>query len=157
MSTKRLTATEREMIMAFSVAADLIVRTQETMPERTAMIPGGKRDLAMMASKVRKLVERYMDTIPTEQLPIIKRSMASCSYRIGSRRPAEPQQDTKNYGIWLPYEVLNELLEGAREKCVVCTLDKAQRRACKLKKALDTVPNDVREKDDGDCQYYTLI
>lgn len=36
----------------------------------------------------------------------------------------------------------------------MCNLDKGQRRACALKKALDAVPNDIPDKMDGDCPYY---
>lgn len=66
-------------------------------------------------------------------------------------------RDEKTYGMWIPYEVLNALLAGCHDHCMMCPGDLAQRRACKLRKALETIPSDTKDREDGDCPFYTLL
>ena len=79
------------------------------------------------------------------------------SYTIGVKKPGPSTLDEKNYGMWIPYEVLNALLAGCHDHCLMCPMDKAQRRSCELRKALTIIPNDSQERSDGDCPYYGLI
>ena len=63
----------------------------------------------------------------------------------------------KNFGMWLSYEVIQALLSGCHDHCMMCPSDKAQRRACKLRKALETIPNDAPDRSDDDCPFYTIM
>ena len=156
MEKKRLTASEREALVRLSVALEILIGEPKHLTARAALVPGAKRDMAMMASRIRKLMEGFTATIPPEQLLIYRRALQMASYTVGVRRPGEPR-DEKDYGIWLPWEVMNVLLQGCHDHCMMCDLDKGQRRACPLKKALDTIPNDQPDRSDGDCPYYTLV
>ena len=49
------------------------------------------------------------------------------------------------------------LLAGCHDHCLMCHEDKAQRRACQLRRALDMIPNDTTDREDGDCPYYILL
>ena len=67
METKRLTATERESLVRMNVALEILSVEPEILAQRSAMIPGAKRDLAMMRTKIGNLMGKYVLTIPPEQ------------------------------------------------------------------------------------------
>lgn len=98
-----------------------------------------------------------VDTIPDDQLLTYKRALQMVSYIIGVKRPGGMPQNEKDYGMWLPFEVINVILANCHDHCLMCDLDKSRRKACPLKKALDTIPNDVADRPDNDCPYYTVI
>ena len=154
---KRLTASERESLLRLNVAVDILAKEPEKIAARARMVPYARRDLAMMATRLRKLTAQMAVTIPNDQLVSYMRSLATASYVVGAKRPPGDIQDLKNYGTWLPFDVLNTLLDGCHDHCLMCHEDLAQRRACTLRKALRTIPNDTEERSDGDCPYYGLI
>ena len=156
MGEKRLTASEREALARLHICWEILTRAPEWLGPRAAMVPGAKRDLAMMAAKINRLLEGMIDTIPTEQLMTVRRHLKMTSYTIGVRRPGPLQRDDREYGLWLPFEVLNALMAGCHDHCSLCDLDRSRRLACPLKKALDTIPNDGQDRP-GDCPYYTLM
>ena len=157
METKRLTASEREALLRLNVAMEILILDIGALAERAKLIPYAKRDMAMMARKAEKLLGAFAKTIPDKQLMSYRRSLELVSYVVGVKKPGAQVRDEKNYGLWLPWEVLNALLAGCHDHCMMCAMDKAQRRACPLMKALDTIPNDSAEREDGDCPYYTLL
>ena len=155
--TKRLTASERESLLRLNVAVDILAKEPEKIAVRARMIPYARRDLAMMRAKITKLLRQFLDTIPEQQKWSYVRSLDTASYVVGAKRPAGDIQDRKNYGTWISFADLNMLLAGCHDHCLMCPSDKAQRRACKLRKVLETVPNDTEDREDGDCPYYGLI
>lgn len=155
--TKRLTASERESLLRLNVAVDILAKEPEKIAARARMVPYARRDLAMMATRLRKVTAQMAVTIPKDQLVSYMRSLDTASYVVGAKRPAGDIQDRKNYGTWISFADLNMLLAGCHDHCLMCPSDKAQRRACKLRKVLETVPNDTEERSDGDCPYYGLI
>ena len=156
MEQKRLTASERESLLRLNVALEILINEPKEIPVRTAMVPYAKRDMAMMAAKIRKIMEGFAQTIPLEQMPIYIRALKMTSYTVGIKRPINNNRNDE-YGMWLPFSVLNELLQGCHDHCLTCDFDKIGRMKCPLKKALDAIPNDVHERADGDCPYYTVI
>lgn len=156
--TKRLTASERESLLRLNVAMEvLILDVAGPLKERAKLVPYGRRDMAMLAAVARRLLEGFADTIPLEQMQTYRRALEMVSYTIGVKKPGPSTRDEKNYGMWIPYEVLNALLAGCHDHCLMCPMDKAERRACELRKALTIIPNDSEERSDGDCPYYGLI
>ena len=83
--------------------------------------------------------------------------LETASYYVGARRPAQGDKNESEYGYWLSVKTIRVLLDGLHEKCMMCNLDKAERRACPLRKAIDSIPNDTPDREDGDCHYYTII
>ena len=156
-ATKRLTASERESLVRMNVALEILTQEPASLADRSSMIPGAKRDLAMMASKVTKLMEAYARTIPMEQLSTYMNSLKLASYVVGVKRPGGQYREDKNYGLWLPNEVINGLLAGCHDHCMMCDMDKSERKCCSLRKTLDVIPNDVKRREDGDCPYYAVI
>lgn len=156
--TRRMTASEREALMRLNVAFEIMaLDVLEPLAERMKMIPGARRDLAMMSKRITKIIEAVPGTIPDNQLKTYLNNLKMVSYTIGVKHPGKLERDEKNYGIWLPFETLTALLAGCHDHCLMCHEDKAQRRACELRKALDAIPNDTIDREDGDCPYYTLL
>lgn len=153
----RLTASERESLIRLNVAYEILDSEGEHLARRFGVIPGGRRDLGMLKAKIKKLMEQVVGTIPDDQLKSYVNSLKMASYTVGIRKPGHMERDEKTYGMWLPFEVINALLAGCHDHCMMCPADKAERRACKLRKALETVPNDTPDRDDDDCPFYTLM
>ena len=155
---KRMTASEREALMRLNVAFEIMaLDVLEPLAERMKMIPGARRDLAMMSKRITKIIEAVPETIPDNQLRTYVNNLKMVSYTIGVKAPGVLGRDEKNYGMWLSFETLSALLAGCHDHCLMCHVDKAERRACELRKALDAIPNDTSDREDGDCPYYTLM
>ena len=157
METKRLTASEREALLRLNVAMEIIILDLKCLDQRSKLVPYARRDLAMMARRAEKLLRGFAATIPEAQLMTYRRALEMVSYVVGVKRPGQAVRDEKNFGMWLPYEIINALLAGCHDHCLMCHADKAARRACELRKALDVIPNDTTDRDDEDCPYYTLM
>ena len=157
METKRLTASEREALLRLNVAMEIIILDLKCLDQRSKLVPYARRDLAMMARRAEKLLRGFAATIPEAQLMTYRRALEMVSYVVGVKRPGQAVRDEKNFGMWLPYEIINSLLAGCHDHCLMCPADKAERRACGLRKALETIPNDTEDREDGDCPFYTLL
>lgn len=157
METKRLTASEREALLRLNVAMEIIILDLKCLDQRSKLVPYARRDLAMMARRAENLLRGFAATIPEAQLMTYRRALEMVSYVVGVKRPGQAVRDEKNFGMWLPYEIINALLAGCHDHCLMCPADKAERRACGLRKALETIPNDAEDREDGDCPFYTLL
>lgn len=144
MDTKRIRGTESEGFKRLHVASDLLDGLKETFRERAGMVKNGRRDLATAFTLVNKVFMAMLETVPIEQLVTMQRNIASASYAVGVRRPGTTND--KEYGMWVSWETINQLLEAARDRCLTCDLDTQGQRQCALAKALDTLPT---EKDEG--------
>ena len=154
---KRLTATEREALVRLCVAQEIFASVPGELAERMKLIPGAKRDLAMMAKKIDKLLDQATDTIPREQWSTYNNSLKMATYAIGVKGPAGNGQRNNEFGMWLPYDVINALLEGCHDHCLMCEMDKYACRRCGLRKALETVPNDTPDDDSLGCKYKMVM
>ncbi|MBR4442536.1 MAG: hypothetical protein IKS52_04620 [Clostridia bacterium] len=156
MEKKRLTATEKDALVRMNVALEILANEPPLLDERAAMIPGAKRDIGMMKAKITKLMDAFSETIPTEQLKTYLNALVMADYVIGVRRPGLRGRDDREYGMWLPNEVIGALLEGCRDHCMMCPDQLDARKRCRLRKALDMCPSDVPQRDDGDCPYFMV-
>lgn len=156
-ATKRLTASEREALLRMNVAAEILALDIHELDRRAKLVPWARRDLAMLSAVARRLIDGFAATIPPEQMRSYLNALDMVGYKIGVKTPGKLDRDEKNYGMWIPYEVLNALLAGCHDHCLMCHEDLAKRRACGLRKALETIPNDTDEREDGDCPFYTVL
>ena len=153
-----MTASERESLIRLNVAFEILTTEGEQLRKRFTGVKYGLRDLGMLKAVIHRLMEQVIDTIPEEQMMTYVRSLQMASYTVGVKRPGtNGSRNEKDYGMWLPYEVINGLLQGCHDHCMMCPGDRAERRACRLRKALETIPNDAQEREDGDCPFYTLM
>lgn len=157
MEKARLTASERESLIRLNVALEIMAAEPEHLRMRTAMVPYAKRDFAMMAAKIRKLMAAFAEKIPDEQIMTYYRALHMASYTVGIKKPGTANRNENDYGMWFSYKVINALLAGCHDHCMMCNLDKVGRKRCALRNALTIIPNDVPDRDDNDCPYYGFI
>ena len=154
MERLRLTASEREAMMRLQVAVDILLSAPEMLARRIKLVKYGKRDCAMMAAVTKRLVGQLLETIPPDQLTSMVRNIETASYLVGVKTPGPLTRDEWNYGTWVSYNALTTLVNGCHEACQLCALDAQARRSCKLRKALDSIPNELADRETGDCPYF---
>lgn len=148
--------------MRLAVCRAILKRGIGDLDKRIALVPGCKRDLALCAKLIDKNLDAIKETIAPEQAKLFEQSLAGVTYELMTRCPATSHNDKKwaeENGMWLPYNVINALYDGAHEKCMMCSLDTEGQRRCPLRKALNVVPHDVEHgnETDGRCPYYLLM
>ena len=154
--TKRMSASERDTMLRIVTALNILLTEPEKLKERMKDVPYYSRDVGMLKKKALDIIDKMTDTIPQEQLWQWYREIKTVTYVVGIPGAASTHNNDK-FGVWLPNNLINALMDGCKEQCLMCNLDRAQRRACKLKKTLDAIPNNVQDKMDGDCPYYAQL
>lgn len=155
---KRLTASERESIMRINLAMSLVEHHREELKRRTALIPRGSWYLGVARAMLQKYLDGCYQTIPPEQERILKRGMREMTCHVGIRCPATMSAHIeRDYGVIVPIEVINTLFSACQDHCITCMKTGEEQKRCELKKALDVVPNDADDRDDGGCPYGTLL
>lgn len=158
---QRMTATERDVLMNLSVADQIVTNAIRDMPpKRLRMIPTMKRDLRMIEVKLDRLLRAVMDTMPTEQIRTYSNALRDCSYTVGVKCAARGKDDARRkneYGLYLTFSELETLFDACKDKCHMCGLDTEGIRRCRLRKALDAIPNDAPDSDGTDCPYCRII
>lgn len=155
MDRTRINGFEKEALMRMAVAEQIIVKELSAIEKRAKSVPGCWRDIRLVQTKLDHIMEELLRTVPLEQLLIVQRAMHDASYEIGCRGPVGRNADRfrRENGIWLSYEVINMLFSGARDKCLTCMETMEGQKKCPLRKALDVIPSDVEDRDDGGCPY----
>ena len=154
----RITANEREALMQINLGLSFILEEQERLKRRTRMTKRG----AFWLGAARSALERYMNevypTIPQEQLKIIRRSIMETSYTVGIKcRATADANRLDDYGMIVPFDVIGTILDACKDHCLTCMGDTEMSKRCKLRKALDILPNDIVDRDDGTCPYRELM
>lgn len=155
---KRVTASEREALMRINLAMSFLMDEPVHLKNRSKMVKNG----AFLLGSARSALERYMDgayrTIPAEQLMTIRRSIMETAYRVGIKCSATANANRdKEWGVVVPNETINLLFDACSDHCLMCGLDTEGQKKCKLRKALDAIPNDSVDEPDGACQYRKMI
>ena len=155
---KRLTALERDALMKINLALSIVCNREDDLQKRTAMIKRGGFYLASARTMLEKYIENIYCTIPTEQLIILQRSIQEMTCTIGVRCAATKNAHIeRDFGVIVPLGVINTLFSACTDHCVTCLKTSEDQRRCELKKALDTVPNDAKDRDDGQCPYGSML
>lgn len=153
----RVTASEREALMRINLAYNFLLKEPEHLTRRAKRIRRG----AFWLGAARAALERFMEgayrTIPAEQLMIIRRSILETSYTVGIKCSATANANRdKEYGVIVPIETINTIFAACKDHCLTCMSGTEEQRRCGLRKALDTIPNDRDDRDDG-CPYRALM
>jgi len=152
---KRLNASEQQGLIALYAALEAL-KDSEDLDTRLALIDNGKGMRNGARGMVRRLSEKIMDTMPSEQLISFSRNLRTLRYYVEVARPGgRPYKDD---GRWLSYDALDILCAAALEgRCLVCQKNKQEQRKCPLAKAFDELPfMKADERADG-CRYFTGI
>ena len=154
----RITASEREALMRINLGLNFLLEEPERLKRRTKLVRRG----AFWLGAARSALERYMHgvyrTIPTEQLQIIRRSIMETGYTVGIKcRATADANRFSEWGVIVPIEVINTMFNACTDHCLTCMGDTEAQKKCKLRKALDILPNDTEERNDGTCPYRELM
>lgn len=154
----RLKGYELNALMRYNIAL-CILRDQEGFDKRLAMLKNGKKFLRSAAGMLDAMIDSVYRTVPKEQLMTIKRQIMDTTYTIGVKCKATQSDDKylENYGAVVPYAVLDEIFAACKDHCITCIATPAEAKGCALRKALDVVPNDAEDKDDGSCPYRDVL
>ena len=155
---KRMTATERDTYMHLNIAYQIMSNALRDLNEDgMKRVKYLKRDLRLMEKTLERICTEVIGTLPDEQKRGYCNMLRDSSFKVGVRCKAvsgKPMQD--EYGIYMSFTQINTFLEAIQEKCHYCGLDAAGIAQCKLRKALDELPNDTPDTGNG-CPYYTVI
>ena len=145
MERQRIDSVTREALTIVYAAAQAIekvgVPKLEWMSRR---VPNGWRDLKMVSSRLNKLVENLLDTLPTKQLETMIAQMRISHLRIVTNDVGQSDESK-----WLvPREDLTALVtEIVDEKCLLC--DRDDWYNCKIRRIVKDLPVDVQNVPNG--------
>lgn len=157
---KRMTATERETLGALSVASQIMSNAvRDLNGERCKLVKNMRRDLRLCEVTLDRLLQRIVYSIPPEQQRSYAHTLMDTSYTVGAKCRARngSRASDDEYGMYLTFHQINELLTAAREKCMMCDMTKETIARCTLRKAFDEIPTDAPASDGTDCPYYRII
>ena len=158
MDEKRMTGTERDELMRLAVVDTVLGQMKERLRVQAGMVKRGRARLGLAEWAVDSLLKDLMGTIPTNQLLSLRNNIRMSAFTIGAKKPPGSGRAESEYGIWIPYAELDVLLSGCHDHCLMCSVEDAgQQRACPLRKALDAIGNDVKDRADGKCPYYGVV
>ena len=127
----RLRADETDSVFALSACLQEIDKAKQSMEKRLKTIPGGWRDIALVRSVLSKLIDRILETVPSDKLVSLSKNMRYMSYRVFFARPVILPRDE----VVVVGEDLEVLTRYAHEySCLACDNDCNK---CELGKALD--------------------
>lgn len=150
---KRFTADEQVEIKRFFVALSILQGIK--LNSRIEKIHYGKRDMGMVKSKLEKICNSLMDLMPLDQLRALERNIKSITYTVGIKKPIENRDD--DYGLWLSFNAITALMEGAHDTCMMCAKNQKEQNKCPLRRGLDELPVTTINETKGECPYYGRI
>jgi hypothetical protein len=133
---KRLTADEQNAFLRLCAVQSIM--DDDTLLPHIALVKRGKSKLGMIRHCVDYLIEGICYTMTTNQLISLKRQLPLLRWRVGVKRPVDT--DERDYGWFLSNDDINTLLEGCRDRCMMCSMAGSDVYNCKLRKVLDTMP-----------------
>ena len=121
METKRMTAGERDTMLRIVTAMNILVEEPEKLKKRMKDVPYFARDVGMLKKRALMMIEKMTDTIPKDQMWQWYREVKNTTYVVGV--PGVANHNNDKYGVWLPYNIVNALMDGCKEQCLMCNLD----------------------------------
>lgn len=152
----RLRFNERECMMQLALAEDFVAKAKRILDRRLMVVERGHNRIAIALSCLRKLNLDLYGTVPAEQLLAFKRNIEQVAYIVGTRI-ADKEERNSEFGIWLSFDTLNEIIPAVKDHCLMCNKDRQQERSCKLAKALDNIGNNLEERPGGGCKYRGVL
>lgn len=141
---QRVNSVTREALTILYAAGQAIDMVAPKLEQLTRRVPNGWRDLRMVQSKLDKLVESVLNTIPVEQLDTMIAQMRISHLRIVTNDVGKSDESK-----WLvPRDELTELVAAVvDEKCLMC--DKTDWYNCQLRRIITDLPVDVTNVPNG--------
>lgn len=157
-TTRRLTADEREALTRISLAVEFLKVESKFLERRSKMIRRGAWYLAVAKGLMDRYLKDVYRTVPREQLVVIQRSFKETTVEVGIKCNATRKVNLdKEFGLVIPMYAANKLMEAARDRCLMCGLNTEEQRKCELRKAIDMIPNNIEDREDGGCPYHWAV
>ena len=155
---KRLNQDEQIAVMDLAgVLSILHSQSLESLDPLLKLIPGGKRDMGMLKSKITKLFDGVCDVTPEASLRAMLPSLKKVRCRIGVPLIGHENMNAEN-GWVVSFDDLTALTGACYDKCMLCDRTGAEISKCKLRKTLKRLPTpDEPEPMGGGCGYKRLI
>lgn len=155
---KRLSQDEQ---IAFLEVAGLLHILHGDAPEvldpMLKLIPGGRRDIKMMRTKVKNLFESLCDVTPEASLRAMLPTLKKVRCRIGVPLIGHENMNAEN-GWVVSFDDLTTLTSACYDKRMLCDYTGAQISKCKLRKAFRNLPSpDEPEPLGGGCGYKRIL
>lgn len=147
MERQRIDSATREALTIVYAAAQAIEKVGVLKLERMSRrVPNGWRDLKMVSSRLNKLVENLLDTLPTKQLETMIAQM-----RISHLKVVMNEAGKAVDGQWIvPREDLAALADAViGEKCMLC--DRDDWYNCNLRRIITDLPVEGMRKSVNRC------
>lgn len=145
MERQRIDSVTREALTIVYAAAQAIEKVGVPKLERMSRrVPNGWRDLKMVSSRLNRLVESLLDTLPTKQLETMIAQM-----RISHLKVVMNEAGKVVDGQWVvPREDLAALVSAVVDvKCLMC--DKADWYNCETRRIIGDLPVNVKNVPNG--------
>lgn len=145
MERQRIDSVTREALTIVYAAAQAIEKVGVPKLERMSRrVPNGWRDLKMVSSRLNRLVENLLDTLPSKQLETMIAQM-----RISHLKVVMNEAGKAVDGQWIvPREDLTALVAAVVDvKCLMC--DKADWYNCETRRIIGDLPVDVKNVPNG--------
>lgn len=134
--TIRARQAEVEELFAFFAVLQEIEKAKVDMRARLKAVPNGWRDIRMIETVLRSLIDRLLLTLPGEKLLSIKRVLPRMSYKVYFNRAVVPTRDDSDATI-ISMDDLDEIVKTAHGNRCICCDDNCNQ--CALGKAFDHI------------------
>ena len=129
----RLTRSEKMSMLVLAYADTILDELRTDMADRLKMVEGGAETLQEAAEKVDWLLNELRLTVPMNQRMHLQNTAADYDVRM------TPKLTPGSTNVIMEKEEFRGLVECAREKCKVCTLDDEECEGCELFRLLTSV------------------
>lgn len=147
----RLNAAEQVALCNLEAAIKAMELAKPLTVKRLHM-KGAKAMFNGVIGSLNRLMELLKADMPTEQRLAYTMNARTLKYWF---KIAPPMRRFDDDGCWISLEGVDTILDAAREKCLVCTLDLQQQRKCPLAKAMNQVPVKNMDENASGCGYHS--
>lgn len=151
MDKKRLNAAEQIALYNIEAAIRALELAKPLAQQRMGM-KGAKAMFFGAEGSLKRLLEMIKGTMPDEQRTAFAMNARTLKYWF---KIAPPMRRFDDDGCWISLEGVDAILDAAREKCLVCTLDVQGQRKCPLAKAMNQVPVRGMDEHSHGCGYHS--
>ena len=140
---ERLHSDEAASLFGLFAASQEIKSAMERLEKRIKLIPDALEDLSTVHAKLDTLLQRLLETIPTEKLLALKRNMQHMAFRVYMVKPVSVPRDVSLIDV----DDLTTIIRSAHDfRCIACDSDCNR---CDLGKALDRTMVQTRKKNES--------
>jgi len=134
-----------------AVCMELLSAAKDDMQSRKGMIVRMNNDFSRAIGACKRLMERFAETVPNEQLVSLSKNLKRFKVEYGVALPPKRRDST---GFWLSEKDFQTMSGALAEHCLGCMKNVTEQRACGLKKVLDRIS---APEHAGGCDWAELL